>query len=242
MNKYSMAVATGAPIQPVYLLKLSDFELFATISSLILSVLAIWLSLVFYKLSSESSREATKALDKIDTGIDKMQLLFDKFYSGNLALLADTYTDLRAHILGAPTQQKSIKESADAQAQQVITDLERDLELKVQQILASQDLPISVSERISQRMKTIVEEGIVGTRLAQEEAYNTTVVDAVRKVIHDLSSSSQSIFVQEVMLAISPQVPRIEIIEALAKLRDESEIALDPDSIAPSSVVTILSA
>lgn len=235
-----MDIKASVPMQPVYLIKLSDFELFATISSLILSILAIWLSLVFYKLSSESSREATKALEKIETGIDKMQTLFDKFYSGNLALLTDTYTDLRSHIFNAPFE-KSIRKSADVEAQQAIGDLEKVLEQEVQEVLASQDIPISVSESISIGMKSIVKEGIIGTKLAQEKAYNTTVVDAVRKVIGELSLSNQIVFVQEVMLAVSPQVPRIEIIEALSKMRQENEISLQPDSIVPSSIVTIIS-
>ncbi len=72
--------------------------LIASIASLILAVGAIWLSLVFFKMSEASSKVTTKAASDIDASVQKLEKLFDKLYSDTFSMVKDTVSDMRNHI------------------------------------------------------------------------------------------------------------------------------------------------
>src|SRR5699024_10566087 len=74
----------------------------ASIASLILAIGAIWLSIVFFKMSEHASKETSKSADKIQSSVDKLEKLFDKLYSDTFSMMKDTVGDMRQHIYHNP--------------------------------------------------------------------------------------------------------------------------------------------
>ncbi|MHB8088026.1 MAG: hypothetical protein ACYDH2_07210, partial [Anaerolineaceae bacterium] len=70
----------------------------ASIASLILAILAIVLSIVFYFMSIKNSNETTAAAKDIGSTVKKLEDLFDKLYNGIFGMMQDTNSDMRKHI------------------------------------------------------------------------------------------------------------------------------------------------
>jgi cytoskeletal protein RodZ len=62
----------------------------------ILGVGAVWLSIVFYRWSTEAEKEAVKASRDISAAVDRLEKLFDKLHSETFTLMKDIVTDMRA--------------------------------------------------------------------------------------------------------------------------------------------------
>ncbi|WP_406643477.1 hypothetical protein [Pectobacterium brasiliense] len=85
----------------------------ATIASLILAVGAIWLSIVFYKMSDEASKETTSAAKDIQASVERLENIFDKLYSDTFSMMRDTVTDMRQHIWRKPEQSNQVSAIED---------------------------------------------------------------------------------------------------------------------------------
>lgn len=65
-------------------------SLLASLASLVLAVVAIWLSIVFFKLSSRASEATTEAAKGIASSVERLEKLFDKLYSDTCSMMRDT--------------------------------------------------------------------------------------------------------------------------------------------------------
>lgn len=67
----------------------------AAIVSIILGVYAIWLSIVFYRMSVAASAKLDKASSDVADNVRRLETLFDRMYSDTFSLVRDTYADMR---------------------------------------------------------------------------------------------------------------------------------------------------
>lgn len=74
------------------------FSIFSSVTSIILGIIAIWLSVVFFRMSDKTSKEAEKSASSIDASVKKLELLFEKLYSGTFDIMKETVTDMRKHV------------------------------------------------------------------------------------------------------------------------------------------------
>ena len=72
-------------------------SLTASIASLVLAIVAIWLSLVFFKLSGATSEKANEASRSVMSSVEKLEKIFDKLYSDTFSIMKDTVSDMRKH-------------------------------------------------------------------------------------------------------------------------------------------------
>jgi len=70
----------------------------SSIASLILALLSIWLSIKFYKMSTEASNKTNEAAKDIDASVKRLETLFEKIYSDTFGMMKDTYSDMRKHM------------------------------------------------------------------------------------------------------------------------------------------------
>jgi len=81
---------------------MSNIELLsssASISSLVLAVVAIWLAFIFFKMSFDLAARTTEAAKGISANVEKLENLFDKLYADTLSMMHETVTDMRQHII-----------------------------------------------------------------------------------------------------------------------------------------------
>jgi hypothetical protein len=84
-------------------------SLIASVASLILAIVAIWLSITFYKMSSTAARATEDAAKGISASVERLEKIFDKLYSDTFSVMRETVTDMRKHILDAPTVKNQIQ-------------------------------------------------------------------------------------------------------------------------------------
>lgn len=71
----------------------------ATIASLVLAIVAICLSILFYILSTKESKETTKAAESIDNQVAKLQELFERMYDSAFSEMRETHSKFADYIL-----------------------------------------------------------------------------------------------------------------------------------------------
>jgi len=84
-------------------------SLVASVASLILATVAIWLSITFYKMSSQASRATEDAAKGISASVERLENIFEKLYSDTFSVMRETVTDMRKHILAAPSVKNQIQ-------------------------------------------------------------------------------------------------------------------------------------
>ena len=89
----------------------------ASIASLVLAILAVWLSLEFFKLSSAASKATEEAAKGISASVERLEKLFDKLYSDTFSMMRDTVTDMRKHIWKEPSTDESISANEELRAE-----------------------------------------------------------------------------------------------------------------------------
>lgn len=77
------------------------------VMTLVLGVVAIWLSIQFYVWSSKAEKEAVKASTDISSAVDRLEKLFDKLHSETFTMMKDMVTDMRTSIF--PPGGKQVK-------------------------------------------------------------------------------------------------------------------------------------
>lgn len=140
----------------------------ATIASLVLAIGAIWLSVIFYKMSNEASKETTKAAKDIQASVDRLEKIFDKLYSDTFSMMRDTVTDMRQHIWKKPqtegsgdiiSNEEKINEIKDSITQELIHSFEEKLKSNGDNETKIKDL--------EEKIKKIFESGIQKTITSQ---------------------------------------------------------------------------
>ncbi len=134
-------------------------SLISSIASLIIAILAIWLSIAFFKMSAKASSATTEAAKDIESSVKRLENLFDKLYSDTFSMMKETVTDMRNHIWNNPaTDDRDIsqelkkeiheqinkaldasKKSADKNPQEIAEKLQKSLETVLRQSITKQN-------------------------------------------------------------------------------------------------------
>lgn len=77
---------------------LDVLSLFAGISSLVVGGLAIWLSVVFYRMSEASSKEVQQSATNINNNVEKLEKMFDTMYSDTFSMVKDNVIHMRKQV------------------------------------------------------------------------------------------------------------------------------------------------
>lgn len=79
----------------------------ASLSSIILAILAITLSIVFYKWSDTSNKEIQKVAQVIDGNTKKIENLFDKLYTDTFGLMKSNVEAMQNKVYNIPSSSDS---------------------------------------------------------------------------------------------------------------------------------------
>ncbi len=99
------------------------FSIIASVISIVLGILAIVLAIVFYVMSVKSAKEVEKSSDSINSSVKKLEILFDKLYSGTFDMMRETVTDMRKHVYSSsnssPTE--SISKQVEKETSEIVS-------------------------------------------------------------------------------------------------------------------------
>lgn len=159
---------------------LDILSLFSSVASIVLGVGAIWLSVVFFKMSSDASRATAEAAKDISANVRRLETLFDKLYSDTFTMMKDTVDDMRNHIW------------------------------KRQDGAASEGLSETLKHEIEQRVKVAVEAAGIGSKEKQEKVTKAveSVVESLVKTNQDRLLSAEADKVMDVIRFSGEVTPR----------------------------------
>jgi len=236
-----VTIRESGEIMTTYIMSMDDFSLLSSIASLVLAIVAIWLSIVFYRLAVNASLATTEAANRVAASVGKLEDLFGRFYNDNFSLIRETFTDMRKHTLS--TQDFALEKSkSDEIINSKVEVVRKTYESKMSALLIDSQLPREKAEQVERELRKAMEQAIAGTRLAAEEAQLTSAVEFLLRCIRLLTASKEVVTVADVVGSLSAGMQKSHIIDSLDELRKRKVIVLSPDAVAPNSRIRIGSA
>lgn len=172
-------------------LDLVDFtSLAASIMSLVLAVLAIWLSIVFYKLSTKASDSTNKASEEIHSSVTKLEQLFDRLYNDTFSVMRDTVSDMRRHIWPDQISQiASTEKEVQDKTEKRIDELKLQMTAELSSLLAKQKDFGGRAENLTKDLLPILNKAINESTKVTVETREDTIMEAVLTVVKGLAES-----------------------------------------------------
>lgn len=148
----------------------------ASIASLILSLGAIWLSVVFFRMSDSASKATTEAAKGIAASVERLEKLFDKLYSDTFSMMKDTVSDMRKHIWNNPQNDTSQEKSIPDQ-------IKKEIEAKIRSSL--EEIGISSEDKkrkLAENLESAVESMISKTSKFKKRFPDEIVIASIKKL------------------------------------------------------------
>lgn len=205
---------------------LQVISLLATLASLVLAVVAIWLSIVFFKMSSELAESTKEASKGIGSSVERLEKLFDKLYADTFSMMRDTVSDMRRHIW--PEDATSIEEltaEADQKTEEKLADFRKQMEGRLGSVLSRQ---VAQDDRV-QSLLELMDQAIESTREVASEAREETIREHVVRLLVGRRRVHFRELTEE--LPVSPMRLRRE----LKRLQREGLVAFDGDLLSNSA-------
>lgn len=186
----------------------------STIASLILAVIAIWLSIVFFRMSSTLANTTTEAAKGIGASVERLEKLFDKLYSDTFSMMRDTVSDMRKHIWPeSKTGGDDLTQAIEKKADEKVGILKEQMDSELTRLLHGQKTTEANIGSLRQEMRELIDKAISTSRRAEVEAQEETIRDRVVSFLRK-------------MRRIKPYVTALELVEAIrdcppSRLRDE---------------------
>ncbi|MDG0806203.1 hypothetical protein PO856_003473 [Pectobacterium brasiliense] len=156
-----------------------SFELLSfilSIVSLIISGGAVWLSLKFYQMSDDASKEAKKSSDKIQTNTDKLEGLFNKLYTDTFSMMKDTVSDMRKHIYHRPEESNSIEARLSSMKNEIESEFKDLIDVKLKDTtnngneIKIQELERDIAKILNNKIDKVIDENGSKQELIKERA------------------------------------------------------------------------
>lgn len=148
----------------------------ASIASVVLALVAIWLSVKFYQMTEVSAGKTTKAAEGIEATQEQLKELFDHLYADTFGLVRDTYSDMRSHAWGNPVG----GDTTTALADDAIAKLKAEMYRKIEAVAARVGSTDDQVKKLTHELESSVGKAIAESRRVGMEAREVSLTQAVR--------------------------------------------------------------
>lgn len=146
----------------------------ASIASLILSIGAIWLSVVFFRMADTASKATTEAAKDIAASVERLEKLFDKLYSDTFSMMRDTVADMRKHIWNNP-------QSSNIDKNEISDAVRTEIETRVKSALEAQGIGSKEKqEKVTKELEGVLESIIKSAKIRKTSIKSARVLDAIK--------------------------------------------------------------
>lgn len=227
-------------MQPIELTIVDVFALLASVVSMVLACMAIWLSIVFYRMSSRMSERANEAAKDIDSNVVRIEKLFDTFYSDTFGLMKDAWSDMRKQHIWAEKRMaiEGIEAEAEKRASERVDALRQQLLGEMGGILGNQGLEQGKPESITQELEGILTKAIAESRKVETDVRKEAIRGHIFKVLRSLQKRGSRRTAQDVVNRVKEFPPGL-VIEELQRLGEEGMITWDEERLFPDSVIQL---
>lgn len=219
-------------------------EAFSFAVTIVLGIVAIWLSVVFYRMSSEQSALAKKSADEIAASVRQLEALFDKMYGGVFGLMSETYVEMRNHIpwqtAGLDAERAEVQRAADAKIGQIRSQLQSELATVAQGFGTTDG---KVGGRLEKQLLPLLDKAIDESRTVEPEARGEAMRRLILRAGSEMQSVGRNLTVREVVnqgreLGLRSS-ESLALLSRMAENREISAVGGDAQDMRPDTEVHI---
>jgi hypothetical protein len=208
----------------------------ATIASLVLAVVAIWLSLVFFKLSSKLSESTKEAAKGIGSSVERLEKLFDKLYADTFSMMRDTVSDMRKHIWPTETTgEAEVSVEIEKKTEERIVAFRSEMGKELSGLLSRQEMADGKLEAVKREMKGLIEKAISGSIEVDREVREESIRRLIMRYIRMSTRQNKDVTAGDIVSRLEDQFPTTLIIRLLESMANEGILEKDSDGIGPST-------
>jgi len=216
-------------------------SLIASLSSLILAVIAIWLSITFYRMSSQIGEDIKDAAKGISANVERLEKLFDRLYSDTFSMVKDTVSDMRKHIWPEDLKTKeTVTQETEKRADESIDKLRGEIKTELSKILDRQSGTDKKLSTLSHEMGHLVDRAISKTREVEVEAREQTLREHLLEIIHKYSRRKKDLEADTLVEEVPPSFGFKEKLTEIEKMHKEGIVEYDGDAIGPYTIIKLV--
>lgn len=204
------------------------FSIASAVVSVILGAYAIWLSIVFYRMSIQSSNQIQGSAKDLSSSVSKLEKLFEHLYSDTFSMMRDTYSDMRRHVWPeAAKQEPEIASQIEARADLKIDAIHAELMERIETIAARVGGAEMKADELRSDLLQLTDDAISRSRNAEVEAQEETLRDVLLNQVK--SAGTEGIRAVDLMMFIRGEKRgwAYHFASELAKLKEEGLIDYD---------------
>ena len=168
---------------------MSASEIVSLVVTVVLSLLAIGLSVAFYKFSMDASESANKASAEIHSSVERLEQLFDRLYNDTFSVMRDTVTDIRKHMWPDQISQvASTEKEVQDRTEKRLAELKQQMTEELSDLMAKQK-DIGEAKNLTKDLLPILNRAISESTKATVESREDTIREAVLTVVKDLAAN-----------------------------------------------------
>ncbi len=216
-------------------------SLISSIAALILAIVAIALSIAFFRMTSELSTSAKEAAKGIGSSVEKLEKLFDHLYADTFSMMRDTVSDMRKHIWpDESVDAKKLADEAEKLADKKVNEVKKNIDADLSQLLRKQRVTDKRLSTVTDEMRELIDRAITDSRRVEREASEETTKKHVLLELRHLLLNKPHVTADEVVTKLrSSEVSVISIVEELKELAREGRIGLSETPLGPETEITL---
>jgi hypothetical protein len=217
-------------------------SLIASIVSVGIAVLAIWLSVVFYKLTTESSNKINDSAKEINSGVERLEKLFNTLYTDTFSMMKDTVTDMRKHAW--PDVSKSderVNQEVEKKADEKVKMLKQNVDVEVGKLLAKQGQTDAKVDSLKGDLAKIVNSVIDKSRKVEIDAKKDTLREVIMSSISNLVISTNKEFSANTLFSsvnkVYPDLKVDDFLSEMEKLKQDKILDWTDKNLRPATII-----
>lgn len=219
----------------------SVISLISSVASLILAIGAIWLSVVFYKMSVSASNATTEAAKGIASSVERLEKLFDKLYSDTFSMMRDTVSDMRKHMWPEDdAESEKAIELVEKRADEKFGDLKKSMERQVAGVLQQQKVAEDKFLGLQREITHLLDNAIVRSRQTELEAREETAREYILRELRVLRRRRPVVIVDELVERLRDKLPTRRVVLELERMKAEGILHFNSEPMGPQTEVTLL--
>ncbi len=224
---------------------MSTGEIAALIVSVVavaIGIMAIWLSIIFYRMSTQLSESTKEAAKGIGASVERLEKLFDRLYSDTFSMVRDTVSDMRKHAWPEETRASSkLDETEKKKADEKVEALKTEIYTSISEILEKQKMTDGKVTHISAELRHLVDRAINESRKAESEARDETLRQTILQELRSLAKLGERFEADALVRRLIEKLPEGQMrqtIPELSRLREEGIISWE-GNLRPHTTVVI---
>lgn len=175
-------------------------SLIASIVSVIISVFAIWLSLTFYRLSSSVSEDTKEAAKSIISGVNRLEVLFDRLYTDTFSMVKDTVSDMRKHIWNDIEKPEGDIANIEKTADKKINDLRNEIKDELINIVNQVGHTDKKINLVQEKFTELIDKAIKQTRKVEMETQEEISIGTIANDIINFIVRYEEVSIRRLLL------------------------------------------